>query len=426
MENPNQSIIHVTSKFFPARGWAEGSTWPIIREQSRTHRIGVIWPADSSQCHGKALGIDLFPTSRSRWQASFTETCEKFGATHVIFHSVSLCILELDLLEVIWRLKQKGVTLALHNHDMGCLCLRKDFLRLGKLPCDSPLRIDRCAECALDRAFSRRGLKLPTMVSSVGTLTTLTIGRALLPERTDKILGLRGVEARRSCLDLLDKIIVWNQSVKQAFENAGITGEKIEVCNQVPYLLTATPGPSTRRHSSGLIFGYVGRYEWVKGITLLKEAITLLNAQQLEFTVVLYGIESQELRARQSIAELKKMSNVIVNGPLAEDQVIGTMAGFDALLIPSIFLETGPNVLQEAFAAGIPVICSDWGGTADQVTPDVDGLLFRWSDSISLAATMKRFITSPALRAQLRMNVAARPIARIGDFMKLYNAALAI
>ena len=56
------------------------------------------------------------------------------------------------------------------------------------------------------------------------------------------------------------------------------------------------------------------------------------------------------------------------------------MARIDWVVVPSIWWETGPLVVMEAFQYGRPVICSDIGGMSEKVTDGVNGLHFRRRD----------------------------------------------
>ena len=56
------------------------------------------------------------------------------------------------------------------------------------------------------------------------------------------------------------------------------------------------------------------------------------------------------------------------------------MAEIDWVVVPSIWWENSPLVIQEAFLHGRPVICSDIGGMAEKVRHGVDGLHFRVGD----------------------------------------------
>ena len=71
------------------------------------------------------------------------------------------------------------------------------------------------------------------------------------------------------------------------------------------------------------------------------------------------------------------------------------MASVDWVVVPSIWWENSPLVIQEAFLHGRPVICSDIGGMAEKVDDGVNGLHFRTGDPRSLAQAIRRATSSP-------------------------------
>jgi glycosyltransferase involved in cell wall biosynthesis len=81
------------------------------------------------------------------------------------------------------------------------------------------------------------------------------------------------------------------------------------------------------------------------------------------------------------------------------------MENIDWVVVPSIWWENSPLVIQEAFGHGRPVLCSDIGGMAEKVTHDVNGLHFRAGDPDSLAMTMRTAATTPGLWERLRQNI---------------------
>ena len=80
------------------------------------------------------------------------------------------------------------------------------------------------------------------------------------------------------------------------------------------------------------------------------------------------------------------------------------MAECDYLLIPSRWWENSPVVIQEAFAAGLPVICSGIGGMAEKVKDGVSGLHFRVNDPVDLARVILAGANS-TLHEKLRTNL---------------------
>jgi glycosyltransferase involved in cell wall biosynthesis len=75
-------------------------------------------------------------------------------------------------------------------------------------------------------------------------------------------------------------------------------------------------------------------------------------------------------------------------GPYDNADVRNLMAACDYVLIPSTWWENSPVVIQEAYAAGRPVICTGIGGMAEKVPNRRSGLHFRINDATDLARVM--------------------------------------
>ena len=85
-----------------------------------------------------------------------------------------------------------------------------------------------------------------------------------------------------------------------------------------------------------------------------------------------------------------------------------------------------PLVIQEAFAAGLPVIASNVYGNAEQIKHDVNGLLFRFKDVASLKEQLKRCINETFLLQELKKNLPPiRSFKEVGDaYEQLYKEVL--
>jgi glycosyltransferase involved in cell wall biosynthesis len=59
------------------------------------------------------------------------------------------------------------------------------------------------------------------------------------------------------------------------------------------------------------------------------------------------------------------------------------------VVVPSIWWENSPVVIQEAMRAGTPLVVSDIGGMAEKVRPGVDGLHFTRGSVQDLARVLK-------------------------------------
>lgn len=97
--------------------------------------------------------------------------------------------------------------------------------------------------------------------------------------------------------------------------------------------------------------------------------------------------------------------NVTFVGPYQHGELPRLMANIDWVVVPSIWWENSPLVIQEAFGFGKPVLCSDIGAMAEKVTDRVNGLHFCAGDPISLARTIQEAATAPGLWDTLRQGI---------------------
>jgi glycosyltransferase involved in cell wall biosynthesis len=84
------------------------------------------------------------------------------------------------------------------------------------------------------------------------------------------------------------------------------------------------------------------------------------------------------------------------------------MRSVDAVLVPSIWWENSPLVIQEALASRRPIICSDIGGMAEKVRDGIDGCHFRAGDPRALAELLASLSRAPE-RLQAMQATIGRP-----------------
>jgi glycosyltransferase involved in cell wall biosynthesis len=97
---------------------------------------------------------------------------------------------------------------------------------------------------------------------------------------------------------------------------------------------------------------------------------------------------------RHYAAKISRMAEgdprITIGSPVARQNLAQTLAKADALAVPSIWMETGPLVVLEAVAAGLPVIGSRLGGIAELVQEPEMGTLVRPGDPKALAEAITR------------------------------------
>ncbi len=142
-------------------------------------------------------------------------------------------------------------------------------------------------------------------------------------------------------------------------------------------------------------FVFVGHVKPAKGIGELIMASKMLAATGI--VVDVYG-PLQDGVSHSWFAD----SPARYCGPIAKEDVIPILAGYDALVLPTYAeIEGYPGVILEAYCAGIPVIATRWGGIPEIVTAET-GILVEPRDVADLARAMQTLIDSDCLLSKLR------------------------
>jgi len=143
--------------------------------------------------------------------------------------------------------------------------------------------------------------------------------------------------------------------------------------------------------------GYVGRFEDVKGVVDLAEAIRRVPPDlplHVEFRGPAQG--SEERRTRTEIERMfASDGRVTVGEAIAPRDVQKVLKSYDVLCCPSRCLEGGPTVGLEALAVGVPLIAASAGGIAEVLQDGVNARLVPPGDVDGLAAALVEVASDP-------------------------------
>ena len=208
----------------------------------------------------------------------------------------------------------------------------------------------------------------------------------------------------QSHLRLVDQFIAPSRFLRDRYVDWGIPAEKILV-EDYGRLPVRDPGePEERPNRSRLAF--FGQLSHYKGILVLLEAMKRLVERGVDAKLTIHGA-NLELQPQDFVDDFHSLlaateESVTFAGAYAAEDLPALLARADFVVVPSIWWENSPLVIQEAFLHRHPVICSDIGGMAEKVTDGVDGLHFRARDPDSLAETIERAVGTPGLWETLR------------------------
>ncbi|MBE7213942.1 glycosyltransferase [Shewanella benthica] len=248
----------------------------------------------------------------------------------------------------------------------------------------------------------------------------------MLKAKTDKLCYKSGTLACSQCLptkspgdlflrkeyimqqfDLIDQFISPSQFLKQRYVDWGLSAEKIAVLEngqpEVASLPLKTQGTKVR-------LTYIGQINRFKGLDVLLDALLLLDRnERADFQLDIHGanFSAQTSDFQKSIAtKLKRLgSTVCMHGSYEPHELASILEDTDWVIVPSVWWENSPMVIQESLNYGRPLIVSDIGGMAEKVKHMHNGLQFRAGKASSLMQTLKLIVSEPELRDRCASNI---------------------
>ena len=286
--------------------------------------------------------------------------------------------------DVARQAKARGLPVVFTYHTPTVTCQRGTLMEWGTTQCDGRLDVARCTACSLHGlgagvSASRVLARIPgvggRLLGSLGLA-----GGAWTALRMSSLLTIRHQEVT-SLLSLVDKFVVLTPWVGELLRANGVAADRLaQSTHGITPPISEVP---KRRAGTILRIAHLGRMDPTKGTALLISALRAVPGADISVDV--YGIV-QHSGAKELIEDVRRAAledrRIRLHPPIPHEAVMPTIARYDLVAIPSQWMETGPLVALEAFAAGVPVVGSALGGLADKIQDGVNGLLVRPHDSV--------------------------------------------
>jgi glycosyltransferase involved in cell wall biosynthesis len=215
----------------------------------------------------------------------------------------------------------------------------------------------------------------------------------------DKITEEDVTEYREHMKHVVDNIDVFlspSLFLKKFYVNNGVSPKKIRYSKYGFNKNLIKFKDNSFEKKSTINFGYMGRIIPVKGVKILLEAFQDLKTKNANLYV--FGDSNISSKYLGSYAN----KNVLFKGSFPNWEINRVLDQIDVLIVPSLWFENSPLVIQEAFLAGIPVITSDIGGMAELVKDRDNGFTFPVGDKIALMNILKGIIEDPTILNELK------------------------
>ncbi|WP_207492035.1 glycosyltransferase [Aridibaculum aurantiacum] len=333
----------------------------------------------------------------------FLERLKQFNPSVVHFHTLTSNI---NLFHIQWA-RKAGYKVVFTTHIPSHICLRGDLLYRGKRMCDGYVNMVKCGTCLAGK-------------KSAGKIDFLKHAayNILHPSSSVKI-RLQEFSVFNKYAHAVVPVSKWQERM---FLNNGFKKEKLVVCRQGAELPI---GLKRAGSTNTLKLGFVGRIEPIKGLDLLVEAIEQLDHKNIELHVAAIP----QLGEHEDY--YNKLKNKVKSFPgstwvesLPAEKLPAFYQSLTYLVVPSLWLETGPFVVYEALANQLPVIGTDLGGIKELVQHGKSGFLFQ-PNVESLVATLKDAAGSVQEISSFMENYQVRSSNEIGKEMTaLYQKLL--
>jgi glycosyltransferase involved in cell wall biosynthesis len=205
----------------------------------------------------------------------------------------------------------------------------------------------------------------------------------------------------KSFLALVDVFVCPSQFLCDRYVAWGLPREKMTVLeNGQPQQHGAVREELSDRtfETRFLVLGQLSRR---KGTHIVLEAVRLLPKRLRRVVhVEIHGFVPDEGDGFMAELEgcLKELDGTVrLYGTYRLEDLGGIIRRNGWLIVPSIWWENSPVVIQEALAYGRPILCSNIGGMAEKVTPGVSGFHFRVNNTADLAALIEECASSPGV-----------------------------
>ncbi len=306
--------------------------------------------------------------------------------------------------------KQLNKKVVYTYHTPGQSCPQGGLLKNNKTPCDGKVEINQCTTCRYYTAGI--GFPFAELLSAISPKT-----KKANAQPRQLFYKAEVIEYKKyfdEFIALVDAIHIYAPWVGEMLQRNGVPEEKIHL---VQLGNTYPTSFKEEAKNNKLKLAFLGRCEPVKGIEVLIDAAKKVGGNQIEVSFF-SGPWERNQYGKKMLTKIEGDGRFNKPTMLSQEELPEKLSQFDAVVIPSLWLETGPLTVFDAFNAGVPVIASNLGGLADRVRHQVDGILFETGNASELSKVFSGFIEHKEGLKELRNNV--KPL----DTMEIMTAGI--
>ncbi len=374
--------------------------WPIILKPNYSIKeerqfdfegIQVIEYPESNVLSKELITGFVYPSGVS----SFKKILERVRPDVIHFHEISgsngITIGHIE------AAKSLQIPIFLTMHLATYSCKTGNLFYKQKTRCDGQIIIERCTKCALNK----RGVPdiIDTFIMKMGRLFFKNQYSALHSGDVRSLFNyssyIKQLESNLTVIfEKCEKIFVLSEWYKNVLILNQAQAEKLVLLPKV-YPPKVAYSVTKKVYPNNVIrLVYVGRITKIKGLYTLIKALGLITKENWELTI--FGqIDDQVYYEKCKRKSESICDRISWKGIVPHEEIVNTLSEFDLLIFPSEIEEMSPLIIQEAFAAGLPVLASNLRSVSDIIQHDINGFIFNVGDHLSLKQALETVLVFP-------------------------------
>lgn len=421
-------ILQIVHGFIPHTiAGTEVYTYNLVKELAKKHEVFVFFRSNNDNSEEYALsfqqfeGMQLYSINNTfKLLHSFENTFSNdeidkvFGAVldkikPDIVHIQHLIFLSTGIIK---EIKKRNIPIVFTLHDYWLICPQGQLLKNNSAPCEGK-DYSCCLNCVTYQLYVQKNIfKYHHFLKRILPDAFLQLFRKIyinyaktvfLPDKIALEQIKKRVKHMQRVIAEVDMFISPSKFLREKFIKFGIPENKIKFCRYG--FDTNSFKKINKKYSSKLRLAFIGNFMPAKGLHLLVEAFNRIEA---DAELKIYGklisykglIENYFYKTKKSV----KNKNIHFMQSFDNRNAAEIFSEIDVLIVPSIWYENSPLVIQEAFLSGTAVIAADIGGIPELIKNGENGLLFKSGDIDSLKNAIEYIISYSDCLTKFREN----------------------
>jgi len=405
-------------------------TYNLSSELAKRHNVFVFYRINDlnikeyTLTHARLNGFRAFAINNTfRLYDSFKSTyknkiiAQKLG---LILDQVSPDIVHIQHLmylgaELIKEIKKRSLPIVFTLHDYWLLCPQGQLLEFNLWLCNNKENETKCFQCIIYQLSIKKNVfiayyLLKKYIPEVAfrLLKDIYLKCCKFTFLTESKAGPQ-IKERTSYIKYIssgvDLFIAPSQFLRQKFIEFGIAK------NRTAYITYGFNFSNFKNlskvYSAKLRFGFIGNLLPAKGVHILIQSFNNIRNQNVELKIYGQAVSYKSILTNYLgyIRKIARNKNIRFMGGFDNKDVAKVFAEIDILVVPSIWYENSPLIIQEAFAAQTPVIASRIGGIPELIDDGINGVLFEPNNPEDLYEKINLIIENPSLIEKIRQNI---------------------